>query len=264
MLDSYNRKVSYMRISVTDRCNLKCKYCITEDTKFIPREHIISSDMIVDVVKTAVKLGFSKFRLTGGEPLVRPDIIELVRSIAAVDGVDDFGMTTNAILLPEFSQSLKNAGLDRINIHVDTLSPEKFKNITCGGALDRVIEGIEAAKAAGFENLKINCVNSRWNTQEDIDSIRAFAAEHGLQPRFIREMSLEDGEFWPVDGGEGGKCGSCNRIRMSCDGKIYPCLFSDQAYSIHEHGIEGAFQIAVKEKPESGVVANRNFNTLGG
>lgn len=264
MLDSYSREISYMRISVTDRCNLKCKYCITDDTHFIPHEKVISNSTIVEVVKVAVKMGFRKFRLTGGEPLIRDDIISLISEISTIDGVEDFGLTTNGILLKDKAFALKDAGLGRINIHLDTLSKVRFYNITCGGAIEQVFEGIETAQRAGFVNLKLNCVDSEWNTQKDIDEVHQFASERGLKPRFIRQMSLADGEFWPVDGGKGGKCGSCNRIRISCDGKIYPCLFSEQSYDIRELGIEEAMLAAILEKPESGTVASRNFNTLGG
>ncbi len=264
MLDSYNREMSYMRISVTDRCNLKCKYCITEDTEFIPSENVLSKETIVDVVKTAVSLGFNKFRLTGGEPLVRPDIIELVSDIANIDGVADFGLTTNALLLGDKAVALKEAGLGRLNIHLDTISSKKFSSITCGGKIDDVFDGIKAAKSAGFDKLKLNCVLSEWNSVDDKEAIKAFGKQHDLEPRFIRQMNLEAGEFWPVEGGDGGKCGSCNRIRISCDGMIFPCLFSDQSYDITKLGIEEAFKQAINEKPESGTVANRNFNTLGG
>ena len=264
MHDSFNRKISYIRISVTDRCNLKCKYCITEATEFIPRDQVLSREKIVEVAQTAISMGFNKIRLTGGEPLVRPDIIEIVSDIAKIEGLEDFAMTTNAIMLKGMAADLKAAGLHRLNIHLDTIESQKFSDITCGGKIDSVLDGIREAKRVGFTNFKMNCVISEWNTAEDKEAIRAFALAEGIHPQFIRQMNLAKGEFWPVEGGAGGRCGECNRIRMSCDGKIYPCLFSDQAYDIAELGIEGAIKLAIHEKPESGTKAVRNFNTLGG
>ena len=150
MLDPYNRDVSYMRISVTDRCNLRCKYCINDDTEYIPRENVVSKEKIIEVVQTAVSCGFRKFRLTGGEPLVRPDILEIVSEIAVINGVEDFGMTTNGTLLKGKARDLKDAGLGRINIHLDTISAERFSRISCGGDINSFLREYMKHNALGL------------------------------------------------------------------------------------------------------------------
>ncbi len=264
MLDSFNRPVTYMRISVTDRCNIRCQYCMPEEPCFIDKERVLSADKIIEVVEEAVRLGFSKFRLTGGEPLLRKDILDIVRGIASVEGVTDFGMTTNGLLLGMYAVELKKAGLHRINVHIDTVDEDRFSEITRGGDLKRVLSGIEEAQLAGFDKIKLNCVISDLNDEQDREEVAYYARENNLEARFIKEMSLSDGEFWKVLGGEGGDCENCNRIRMSCEGNIYPCLFSDMAYSIKEHGITEAITRAISLKPESGETANRSFNVLGG
>ncbi len=163
MLDRFNRNIHYLRISVTDRCNLRCTYCMPEEgIKLIDKKDILSLEEIVNVVKIgAEKFGIRKIRLTGGEPLVRKGIVELVRQISSIDGIEECTMTTNGILLPGFADSLKKAGLKRVNISLDTMSPEKFRMITRGGDLEQVIEGIRAARSAGLTPVKINVVKTQ-------------------------------------------------------------------------------------------------------
>ncbi len=266
MLDRFNRNITYLRISVTDRCNLRCRYCMPEEgVSLKDHKEILSFEEITDVVNTGVKLGISKIRLTGGEPLVRKDISELIRMIKAIDGIDDIGLTTNGTLLPKMAEELWNAGLRRLNISLDTVNREKYREITRTDRLDAVLEGIEIAKKTGFDPIKINFVRIPGVNEEDEKEVKAFCNQQGLRIRFIRQMNLSSGEFYPVEGGSGGTCKICNRLRMTADGKIIPCLFSDVGYSIRETGIEEAFFRALNIKPESGHISkNHHFYNIGG
>lgn len=253
MLDSYKRSISYLRISITDRCNLRCTYCMPEDgIDWISHDRILSLEEITEVAKVGAKLGIKKIRLTGGEPLVRKGIVELVKMLSAIKGIEDLAMTTNGILLPKYALDLKKAGLKRVNISLDSLNPEKFKKLTRVGELEQVFAGIEAAKSAVLLPVKINCVITKETTENDKEELRKFGMENDLQVRFIKEMSLERGEFSVVEGGEGGKCSSCNRLRLTAKGDIMPCLFSSMGFNVRELGIENAFRMAVGLKPESG------------
>ena len=244
LVDAFNRRINYLRISITDRCNLRCEYCMPEEgVKLLPHEDILSFDEIVDFATIAVRHGVTKIRLTGGEPLVRLGVIGLVERIAKIPGLQDFGMTTNAIALPEFAQPLKKAGLHRLNISLDSVDPDRYRKITRWGDLSVAIKGIAAAMAAGFDPIKLNCVVRHSADELDARGVALFGKEHGLQVRFIRQMNLATGEFWPVHGGEGGKCSSCARLRLSSDGKLYPCLFSDRAYDVRALGAEAAEEV---------------------
>lgn len=265
MFDSFNRRINYLRISVTDRCNLRCTYCMpAEGIELIPRERILKFTEIVEITRIAVGMGVTKVRITGGEPLVRRRIVELVEMIANIDGIEDFGMTSNAIALPRFAQPLFDAGLHRLNISLDTVDPQRFRELTRCGELADAIAGIDAAIAAGFDPIKLNCVVEQSSAEPDARSVAAFGAERGLPVRFIRKMNLAIGEFWEVEGGDGGKCSTCSRLRLSSDGKLYPCLFSDLSYDVRELGIERVIRAALQGKPRSGHRAMREFNTLGG
>lgn len=266
MLDRYNRNINYLRISVTDRCNLRCVYCMPkEGVTWVPHGEILSYNEIVEVVKTAVPMGIDKVRLTGGEPLVRKGIVHLVEQIAAVEGIRDFGMTTNGILLDRFAIPLKQAGLHRVNVSLDTLDPGEYRSITRNGDIRDVLRGIKAAQDAGFTTIKINCVIHESPDEKNARQVSHFCAENGLEVRFILQMDLEDGHFHKVIGGSGGECAECNRLRLTSTGKIVPCLFSDLSFSIREYGIRGALELAVANKPASGSCSHTNtFNTLGG
>ncbi len=266
MLDRFNRNITYLRISVTDRCNLRCRYCMPEEGIAL-KDHrdILSFEEIIDVVNTGVKLGINKIRLTGGEPLVRKDVSKLIAMIKATEGIDDIGLTTNGTLLPVFAQDLWNAGLRRLNISLDTLNKAKYREITRTDKLNQVLEGIEVAKKSGFDPIKINFVRIPGVNEEDEKEVKAFCKQQGLKIRFIRQMDLSSGEFYPVEGGSGGTCKICNRLRLTADGKIIPCLFSDFGYSIRESGVEAAFYKALNMKPESGHVSkNHSFYNIGG
>ncbi|HAF28909.1 MAG TPA: radical SAM protein [Bacteroidales bacterium] len=266
MYDRFNRKINYLRISVTDRCNLRCVYCMPEEgVKLLDHQDILSFDEIVELAKAAVRKGVDKIRITGGEPLVRKGIIDLVRMIGEIDGIKDYSMTTNAILLDKYADDLAKAGLHRVNISLDTLDSEKFTKITRGGDIQKVFEGIQAAKKAGLLPIKINCVIKKDKNEPDAIAVAKFCEENDLHIRYITEMDLEKGEFSVVQGGSGGDCGSCNRIRLTANGTIKPCLFSDIAYSVRELGAERAMDLAIGNKPLSGDInLTGKFYNIGG
>lgn len=266
MYDSYNRKINYLRISVTDRCNLRCTYCMPEEgIQLIPHEQILSFEEIYAFTKKAVERGIDKVRLTGGEPLVRKGIIDLVKLIASIEGIKDFGITTNGIFLAKFAQDLKEAGLHRVNISLDTLNPEKFKEITRFGDINMVFEGIKAAKKVGLNPIKINCVIKSSSKEKDAQEIAEFCKQNDLKIRFIHLMDLEKGQFSIVEHGDGGNCKACNRLRLTANGKIRPCLFSDLEYDIRQLGIDKSLDLAVGNKPRCGTSNTTNkFANIGG
>ncbi len=266
MYDRFNRKINYLRISVTDRCNLRCVYCMPAGgVKLMQHKDILRFEEIVDVVKYAVTLGVDKIRITGGEPLVKKGIIDLIRMIAEIDGIKDFGMTTNGIFLDKYAQQLADAGLHRVNISLDTMNPEKYRKITRTGEINRVFKGIEAAKKAGLNPIKINCVVKKSFDEPDARDVAELCENNNLQIRYINEMNLETGSFSVVNGGTGGNCSICNRLRLTANGDIMPCLFSDLRFNVRELGIEKAFARALGEKPKSGHVAKKSqFYSIGG
>ncbi|MBN2428402.1 MAG: radical SAM protein [Deltaproteobacteria bacterium] len=265
MLDIFKRKINYLRISVTDKCNLRCHYCMPDgEIQLLPRWEILSLEEIIEVARVAVDMGIDKVRLTGGEPLVRRNIIGLVAGIAQLEGIRNFGMSTNGILLREYAHQLADAGLHRVNVSLDATSPEKYAEITRGGDVSRVFAGIDAAIDAGLTPVKINCVVEHSSQEKDALDVALFGREKGLKVRYIRQMTPEKGEFWPVQGGDGGHCLTCNRLRLSSNGMIRPCLFSDIGYSVREFGIRRAIEMAIAAKPASGRVSNNKFYEIGG
>jgi len=168
MFDSYKRSINYLRVSITDRCNLRCVYCMPEEgIQLIHHKDILSYEEIIEVIKEGISLGITKVRITGGEPLVRKGVVSLVEMISSLKGIKDFGMTTNGILLEEFANDLFKAGLSRINISLDTIDREKYSQITRGGEIEKVFAGIEAAKKAGISPIKINCVVKNSSLEPD-------------------------------------------------------------------------------------------------
>lgn len=266
MFDSYNRRINYLRISVTDRCNLRCTYCMPEEgVALLKHKDILSFEEIKEIVQVAVSYGIDKIRLTGGEPLVRKGILDLVKMISTIKGIKDFGMTTNGIFLEKMAMDLKSAGLHRINISLDTLDPEKYSSISRGGDIEAVFKGIEAAKKSGFSPIKINCVVQNSSSDQDAKEVKSFCENNGLQIRFIKLMNLEKGIFSIVEHGEGGNCTSCNRLRLTANGMIKPCLFSELEYNIRRLGIEKTFELAVGNKPACGTTNKTNqFSNIGG
>ena len=265
MFDRFNRSINYLRISVTDRCNLRCTYCMPEEgIRLLHHADILSFEEIVEFTRLAVSNGITKVRLTGGEPLVRKDIVELVSMLAAIDGLEDLSMTTNGILLTKYAQKLKAAGLNRINISLDTVNPKNYCEITRAGNLEQVLEGIEAAREAQLEPIKVNCV-LLGQPDEETQQIKQFCEERGLKLRFIHQMNLKTGEFSTVEGGDGGNCSKCNRVRLLANGDIKPCLFSDLSYNIRKLGHQEALNLALGNKPKSGTYnKSGEFYNIGG
>ena len=272
LVDTFGRVHNNLRISVTDRCNLRCTYCMPEEVTFMDKHELLSFEEITRFVEIVAPLGIDKIRLTGGEPLLRRDLARLVAMVCQVPGIKDVGLTTNGILLAQQAQPLFDAGLRRINISLDTLDADRFRQLTRRDGMEKVIEGIHAAKKAGFDPVKINAVSIRGITEHEVLPLARFAREHGLEMRFIEYMpigadhwerdkvyfgheileQLENGigplvpaenydpkapamEFEYVDGG--GRVGiiasvsrpfclSCNRVRLTADGKLRNCLFA--------------------------------------
>jgi GTP 3',8-cyclase len=187
-LDRFGRRIHYLRISLTDHCNLRCVYCMPEDMTFRPNSELLQDDEILLLVRLFVKLGFDKYRLTGGEPTVRAHVVDLVREIAHTPGVNSLTMTTNGMLLPRLAQKLADAGLKRVNISVDTLDNEKFKRLTRWGSLTDVWDGILAAEEAGLVPVKINAVVVRGYNEVDSIDLARLTQEHPWQVRFIEMM----------------------------------------------------------------------------
>lgn len=272
MKDNFGREINYLRISVTDRCNLRCRYCMPETgyQNIIPKEQILSFEEIIRLAKAAAEIGISKIRLTGGEPLVRHGIIDLIAGINAIPGIEEIGITTNGILLADMARDLKEAGVSRVNISIDTMKPDKYARITRGGDLNRVLAGIEAAEREGLTPVKLNVVAlGGFNDDEFADFIELTRkkpyivrfielmpighADVGDSYGFISNQEILDRfpELVPVDSekfsvsrdyrlhdGKGKVglisalsnhfCSSCNKIRLTSDGKIKPCLHSNE------------------------------------
>ncbi len=195
LVDSFGRVHTNLRISVTDRCNIRCVYCMPESVTFLPRSHLLSFEEIGRLVRVAAGLGINKIRLTGGEPLVRRDLVQLVDRLVAVPGIVDVGLTTNGILLAPLARPLRDAGLRRINISLDTLDPDRFRALTRRDGLEQVIEGIKAAKAVGFDPVKLNAIALKGMTEADLIPLARFAREHQAELRFIEYMPLDAGAW---------------------------------------------------------------------
>ncbi len=303
--DGTGRSVDYLRISITDRCNERCLYCMPEGfADWKERDEILSFEEILRVARVAAKLGFRKFRVTGGEPLVRKSAPELIAELARIPGVESIGMTTNATRLASLARPLREAGLKTVNISLDALTPSVYRRIT-GGDVNAVLEGIYAAMNAGFEKVKLNMVLIRGMNENEIRPVLHFAAEHRLALRFIELMPvsltemLSEKNFLPagevmqrlaehdtltplgeVRLGHGPAkyyrlekigvtvgfigaitnlhfCEACNKIRLTADGKIRPCLGNHGEYDLKpalrgeggEAAIREIFQQALAEKP---------------
>ncbi len=190
LIDTFGRVHNNLRISVTDRCNLRCTYCMPEEVEFLDRQEILSFEEITRFVEVVAPLGIDKIRLTGGEPLMRRDLPRLVKMLLNVPGIKDVGLTTNGILLADQAQAFFDAGMTRINVSLDALSPERFRQIARRDGLDKVIAGILSAKKAGFQPIKINAVSMRGITESEIVPLAQFARTHGLEMRFIEYMPI--------------------------------------------------------------------------
>lgn len=266
MFDCFNRKINYLRVSVTDRCNLRCQYCMpASGIELLNHKNVISFEEIAEVVETGVSMGIDKVRITGGEPLVRKGIVDLVRMLAAIEGIKDLAMTTNGQLLAEFAKPLAEAGLMRVNVSLDTCDPDKYREITRVGDIRKVIQGLVAAEKAGLKPIKLNCVISHSSNEPNALGVKAFADKMGYELRYIHQMDLKLGIFSHVEGGDGGNCSICNRLRLTANGMIKPCLFSDIAFDIRSLGIREALEMAIQSKPKKGTANHQNqFYNIGG
>jgi len=190
LIDRFNRKISYLRISVTDRCDLRCIYCMSEDMQFVPRTQLLTLEEIIRIGKSFVDLGVNKIRITGGEPLTRRNILKVFEELGQLDGLDDLTITTNGTQLSQYAQALYDAGVTRVNISLDTLRPERFSKITRVGKLGRTLSGIDAALAAGFQQIKINTVVLKHMNHDEVTDLVEFARNRGIDISFIEEMPL--------------------------------------------------------------------------
>lgn len=186
--DRFGRNIHYLRISLTDHCNLRCVYCMPEDMTFRPNAELMQDDEIITLTRLFATLGFDKIRLTGGEPTIRKNVVDIVRGISATEGIKSVSMTTNGLLLSKLAQPLADAGLERVNISIDTLDPDKFKRLTRWGEVDEVLEGIDAAEAAGLTPVKLNAVIVTGYNESDVIQLSGLTAKHPWQVRFIEMM----------------------------------------------------------------------------
>ncbi|MEJ2454441.1 MAG: GTP 3',8-cyclase MoaA [Candidatus Thiodiazotropha sp.] len=190
LVDRFGRQVTYLRISVTDRCDFRCVYCMSEDIEFVPRSQLLTLEELYRVGKCFVDLGVHKIRITGGEPLTRRNIMQLFNQLGALDGLRDFTLTTNGSLLARYARDLKAAGITRVNISLDTLDSERFHTITRKGDIRRTLQGIDAALAAGFDRVKINSVILKHRNHDEVHRLVEFAQSRGMDISFIEEMPL--------------------------------------------------------------------------
>ena len=316
MTDRFGRNISYLRISVTELCNLRCRYCMPEEGVCKKRhEEMLREDEMIQAVEAAASLGITKLRITGGEPLVKKNIVSICRRAAAVEGIREVCLTTNGILLPALAVPLKEAGVKRLNISLDTLDAEKYAYITRTGSLSQAVEGIRAAMDAGFEKVKLNTVLIGGFNEEEIVPLAELTLRYPIDQRFIEMMPMVEGGFGPeaflpntrvlevlpqleeqpADGGVArlyrlpgalGRvglispvnahfCAACNRIRLTADGKLKPCLHSAEEYSIKgldREGMRSVMERAIYNKPawhgelnaQNPSHAGRNMNQIGG
>jgi len=190
LIDSFGRAITYARLSVTDRCDLRCVYCMAEDMTFLPRSEVLSIEELVLLGKTLCELGVTKLRITGGEPLIRGGIVELMQQLGQIPQLQELCLTTNGTHLAQHARALKDAGVDRINISLDSLQPERFKQLTRFGDITQVFAGIKAAQQAGFKRIKLNCVALKHYNAEEAPELVRFALNEGLDISFIEEMPL--------------------------------------------------------------------------
>ncbi|MEE8418646.1 MAG: GTP 3',8-cyclase MoaA [Dehalococcoidales bacterium] len=309
IVDSWQRQINYLRISVTDSCNLNCVYCSVGSLPHLEREAILSYEEIRRVVEVAAGMGIKKVRLTGGEPLVRPDLSKLVGSLAKIEGIDDISLTSNGILLGKYAAELKKAGLKRVNISLDSLREDRFKQITGGDKLSEVLSGIEAAHRAGLEPVKINMVVMRGTNDDEVVDFARKSINDGWHVRFIEFMPIGTandtaselvssqeimerlqilGKLEPYTGDTGNGparyyqfpgakgtigfitpmtehfCEGCNRLRITADGQLRPCLLADDEINLKEALNRGADPDEIKQLIQRAVIIKREGHNLTG
>lgn len=317
MKDSFGREIEYLRLSVTERCNLRCRYCMpAEGICKKQHEEMLTEDEMILAVEAAASLGIRKVRITGGEPLVKKNILSICRRISEIDAIDELCLTTNGLLLPQYALALREAGVRRINLSLDTLRPDRYEHITRCGDLAQAKAGLEAALSAGFEKVKINTVLIGGFNQDEVADLAALSVQYPVDVRFIELMPMQESDefdakaFLPVGivpkilpqlqklpfdgrdvllycmpGGQGNVglisplsqhfCGKCDRLRLTADGHIKPCLHSSQEIPIKglsREEMEKAFVQAILAKPAChGALsvtdrseAGRNMNRIGG
>lgn len=321
MKDNFNRNIDYLRISVTDRCNLRCIYCMPEEgiKNLLPHEEILSYEEILKIIRIATTIGISKIRVTGGEPLLRKNIVSFIERASTIEGIKDIGITTNGILLKKYAKSLFEAGLKRVNVSLDSLNEDKFRAITRLGSLKEVLEGIEEAQKAGLSPIKINVVVMRGVNDDEIERFARWSMEVPYQIRFIEFMpvgqnnwkkevfiSTEEikqkientvgnlipvqikksgpAEYFMLEGAKGllgfisplstHICTRCNRLRLTAEGKLRPCLFSDREIDLKRVLRSGASEDEIRQilikaiqlKPQgiSQTKPLRAMSTIGG
>ena len=190
LVDTFDRSIRYLRLSVTDRCDFRCQYCMTEEMQFLPRKSVLSGEEIVRLATLFVELGVEKIRLTGGEPLIRPDIIEIARHLNGIEGLNDLVLTTNGSQLTQLAQPLVDAGVSRINVSLDTLCQQQFSELSRTGDLKKVLAGIDAAVDAGFERIRLNTVLLTGQNETQIEPLLDYALQKGIDIAFIEEMPM--------------------------------------------------------------------------
>ena len=301
LVDGMGRTIVNLRISVTDRCNFRCTYCMPADNvEFMERSNLLTFEEIHRVVTVVSKLGINRIRLTGGEPLMRKDLPSLIKMINEVEGINDIAMTTNAYFLTDQAQSLKDAGLKRLNVSLDALDPEKFRDVNRRDCLQSVLDGLDAARNVGFKSIKINAVAVRNFSETEIMGLIEMGRSDGFEVRFIEFMPLDSDKVWerdkvlfgheivdlikekhelvPIDNSleigpasestfADGKgkigiitavsnpfCDHCNRIRMTADGKLRTCLFSENEHNLKDLIRNGATDATIAEAIQQAVL----------
>lgn len=314
MKDAFGRKITYLRISVTDLCNLRCVYCMPE--KGVEKRchsDIMSIEEIITAVEASADCGITKVRITGGEPLVRRGIIDICRGVGRIPGIEEICITTNGVLLPKYAAQLRDAGVSRLNISLDTLNPDKYAQLTRIGRLEDALAGLEAAEKAGFTGTKINAVLIGGVNSDELGELVGLTRDRDIEVRFIELMPIgecadwdkarfipgqsvldavpklvEDGmsgvsRMYRVPGWKGRVglidpishrfCDRCNRIRITADGKIKPCLHSSSEFDLRgldREGMAEVIRLAIESKPgrhmleERSSESIRNMNEIGG
>jgi GTP 3',8-cyclase len=265
MFDRFDRPITYLRISVTDKCNLRCLYCMPEQGVPVRRhEDLLTLEQLAAAAKAAVELGVTKIRLTGGEPLVRRGIVELVHMISVIPGLEQLALTTNGTLLAPRARELRAAGLGSVNVSLDTLDPERYRWITRGGSLDHARAGVQTARDAGFP-VKVNMVVLDDESRREIEPMRSYCASVGAGLQLINHFDLTRRKRDDYAFDRPPACAGCNRIRLLADGVLKPCLHSDEEIRLDPARLRESLQEAILAKPRhGGECVSRSMRQIGG